>query len=198
VFRSPATTRIAVVGDVPVLLDLLAAERDLGGRAERAVNPAGSGDVAEALTALITGEDSQVVLACVEDEPAGLVVMRLIRPDPLSDARLVQLAHLVVAAGHRHRGVGHALVESGAAFAAEHHAEHVSVSVFPSLRDASRFFARLGFAPAAIFRVAPLGLLRKRLCADRGAAPLADGQRRRTRMLRPVPLAARPRDEQKV
>jgi hypothetical protein len=45
--------------------------------------------------------------------------------------------------------------------------------VSPTGRDANRFFARLGFAPLVIRRIAPVGTLRRMLGA---ADPSADGR----------------------
>jgi GNAT superfamily N-acetyltransferase len=192
-------TRVAVAADAAILLTLAAHLDDIGGRAERAVSPASTGDVHGRLLELVAGEASRVVVACLDDAPVGMAVMRLARPDPLSDSFVVQLAHVVVAPGHRHRGVGQALVESATVFAMEHQVDHVAVSVYPSLRDASRFYARLGFAPAATHRVAPVGLLRRRLGLDRPVAATAAGFRRRGRLPRPLPSQrARRRSGQQV
>jgi hypothetical protein len=65
--------------------------------------------------------------------------------------------------------------------------EHVSVGVYPSLREASRFYARLGFAQVMMQRVVPTAMLRRRLCADLTTRRVDDLVRRRNRMRRPVP-----------
>jgi predicted N-acetyltransferase YhbS len=187
--RTPVTTRTATVADLPVLDQFLAELRQIGGRAERAVTPSiGEAEVIKRLLAdLLVAADSRVVLACIGDEPAGLAVMRKVRPDPLSETELVQLAHLLVRSGMRHRGVGHALVEAAAFFAMEAHVEHVAVSVYPSLRDASRFYARLGFAPAALHRVAPVHVLRRRMGKDRQQPAALSDLVRRGRSMRSLP-----------
>jgi ribosomal protein S18 acetylase RimI-like enzyme len=105
----------------------------------------------------------------------------------LSDAEIVHMSHLVVSRANQHRGVGHALVAAATEFAVERHVDHVAVSVYPSLRDASRFYARLGFAPLAVRRIAPVSVLRRRLENDKAVALGVDGVRRRTRIMRPVP-----------
>jgi GNAT superfamily N-acetyltransferase len=192
------STRTATASDTPVLVNLAAQLDTVGGRAERALSPAGTGDLRARLAELMAGPDSQVVLAFLDDDAVGMAVMRIVRPDPLSDSLVLQLAHLVVAGGHRHRGVGHALIESATVFALDRQVEHVTVSVYPSLRDASRFYARLGFAPAAVHRVAPVGLLRRRLGLDRPTVAAADGLRRRSRLRSVPPQRARRRDNQQV
>jgi ribosomal protein S18 acetylase RimI-like enzyme len=180
-------TRAAKPEDLTILLALWDELRQVGGRAERAVNPVTTVDVGDHLRQALTDPDCRVTLACASDEPAGMAVMRVVRPDPLSDSRVVHVVHLVVARQYRHHGIGHALVASAAEFAAERHVDHVAVSVYPSLRDTNRFYARLGFAPIATRRIVPVGVLRRRLDNDRTAPLLADTIRRRTRIAKPVP-----------
>ena len=97
------------------------------------------------------------------------------------------MIHVVVGKAHRRRGVGHALVAAAADIADELGIEHVSVGVYPSLREASRFYARLGFAQVMVQRVVPTAMLRRRLCADLTTRRVDDLVRRRSRMRRPVP-----------
>ncbi len=186
--RSQVQTRIATADDVPVLLELWDELRQVGGRGERANNPVSTTEVRDRLAQVVENPSYRIVIATLEDQPAGMVVLQATRPDPFTDTRVVNVAHLVVANNTRHKGVGHALLTAAADFATERRLEQVSVSVYPSLRDASRFFARLGFAPAATRRVAPLSLLRRRLGADPVTPAMGDAIRRRSRLVRPVPV----------
>jgi hypothetical protein len=95
--------------------------------------------------------------------------------------------------GSRQRGVGHALIQAATDFAVERRIDHVGVSVFPSLRDASRFYARAGFAPAAVYRIAPVGVLRRRMGQDRQQPALLGSRVRRGRLPRPLPPRPRRR-----
>ncbi|HWB66854.1 MAG TPA: GNAT family N-acetyltransferase [Mycobacteriales bacterium] len=185
--RSPITTRPAEASDLPTLRALCEELDQVGGRAERAVNPLIGFDVGARLLAVLSDPACRVILACAEQVPAGMVVLRIIQPDPLSDARMVQVSQLVVGRRERHRGVGHALLIAAAEFAEERRIDHLAVSVYPSLRDAHRFYARLGFAPAFVHRIAPVTVLRRRVNGDRPVAPFAEAVRRRTRLLRSVP-----------
>lgn len=185
--RTPVQTRVAAVADVPVLVGLWRELRDVGGRAERAINPTSVADIGERLGAAIAAGHCRVVLAHVDGEPAGMAVLRMVRPDPLSDSRVVQIAHVVVQPGKRRRGVGHALVAAAADFAEERGLEHIAAGIYPSLRDASRFYARLGFAPVLLERVAPVAIVRRRLGTDTGSFRFDDVVRRRSRIRRPVP-----------
>ena len=185
--RSPVATRRATVDDLPVLVALAKELRQLGGRAERAVNPTATSDLAERLAAALDNEKCRVVLACSGGEPAGMAVFRAIRPDPLSDSQVLQISHLIVAGGKRRRGVGRALVAAALEAADQLGLEHVGVGLYPSMRDASRFYARLGFAPVLAQRIAPVAILRRRLGGESGQLRIDDLVRRRTRIRRPVP-----------
>lgn len=185
--RSEVITRPAHADDLPTLLALWDELRQVGGRAERAINPVAAGDVRERLLEVLSLPECRVELACVAGTPAGMAVMRISRPDPLSDSQVVHVAHLVVSRNYRDHGVGHALLAAASDFASEHHLDHVAASVYPSLREASRFFARLGFAPVAVRRVVPVSVLRRRLGRDVTTPLFGDAVRRRTRLMRPVP-----------
>lgn len=185
--RSPVTTRTAEPADLPTLQAFCEELDQVGGRAERAVNPLLGFDVTTRLLAVLADPACRVVLASTDHGPAGMAVLRIVQPDPLSDALMVQVSHVVVGRRERQRGVGHALLIAAAEFAEERQLDHLAVSVYPSLRDAHRFYARLGFAPAFVHRIAPVTVLRRRVNGDRAAAPFADAVRRRTRLLRTVP-----------
>lgn len=189
--RLPVLTRAATAADLPALVGLWQAQPQLGGRAERAVNPAAPADIPERLLDAIGSHHCRVVLAYADGEPAGMAVLRVFRPDPLSSSRVVQICHALVLPGKRRRGAGHALVAAAAEFAEEVDVEHVVGSMYPSMRDASRFYARLGFAPFLVQRVAPVSVLRRRLSVDTAAARVDDVVRRRTRLRRPVPAQRR-------
>jgi ribosomal protein S18 acetylase RimI-like enzyme len=188
VSRPVVHTRAATPDDLPTLLDLWDELRQVGARAERVVNPMSVVDVPTRLLEVLLDPDCRIVLATTDDDqPAGMVLLQAVRPDPLSDHKVVHIMHLVVSRGTRNRGVGHALVCSAADFASERHIEHVAASVYPSLRDANRFFARIGFAPVAVRRIAPVAVLRRRFDNERTPSLFADTLRRRTRVSRPVP-----------
>jgi N-acetylglutamate synthase-like GNAT family acetyltransferase len=157
-------------------------------------------DVGARLAEAIVSDHCRVVVALADDQVAGMAVLREARPDPLSEHRVVQVSHFIVASGKRRRGVGHALLAAATEFAEERQIEHVAAGVYPSLRDVSRFYARLGFAPVMVHRVAPVSVLRRRLGGLSGGTSMSasavtdatfgrmdDLVRRRTRLRRPVP-----------
>jgi GNAT superfamily N-acetyltransferase len=185
--RSPVVIRTATITDLPLLLEFSDDLVGIGGRAERVINPFVVSDLETRLREVVADSAHRVVLACVDDLPVGMAVLRVTRPDPLSTGRMVHLSHVVVARRMRRRGVGQALVEAAADFAIERHVDHVAVGVYPASREVSRFYARLGFAPAVVHRIASATTLRRRLAKDRQSIPHSDVVRRRTRLLRPVP-----------
>jgi predicted N-acetyltransferase YhbS len=176
---------------VPALTALCSELRELGARAERAVNPVSTPDLEDRLRAAIDHADMKVVVACADGQLAGMAVFRAVQPDPLSGVRVLQMSNVIVAPGFRRRGVGHALIAAAADAAEDLQLEHVGVGVYPSLRDVSRFYARMGFAQVMLQRVVPVAVLRRRLGTEPAVARVEELVRRRTRMRRPVP-AQRP------
>jgi GNAT superfamily N-acetyltransferase len=185
--RSVVVTRRAVPADLPELLRLWTELRQLGARAERALNPVATPDIALRLADAIGATDCHVLIACIDGEPAGMAVCRAVQPDPLSESRVLQVCHLVVGRAHRRRGVGRSLITATVELAECEHIEHVGIDLYPSVRDASRFYARLGFAPVTVQRVASVQALRRRLTGDATSVRLDDLARRRSRMRRPLP-----------
>ena len=112
----------------------------------------------------------------VADNEAGVVGMAILSDTfigQLMEMPAVQLTHLVVADGQRRRGVGRALLAGAVTWAEEVGADEIVASVLPSLREANRFYARLGFAPLVMRRVVPVATLRRNLAMTdpRGARP---------------------------
>ena len=141
----------------------------------------------------IADPDRHLVVAVGEDDaPLGMALFSVEPANALLDLPALHVTHAVVSDGNRRRGVGKALVGAAAAFADERGLEQVVVSVNPGSRDANRFFARLGFAPLAVRRVAPVAVIRRRLQAgDAGTVDHVVRRRpRRTMRLRAgaVPL----------
>ena len=183
--RAAVRTRIATPADVEILAVLWNELRDLGARSERAINPVTVADANQRFAEVVKQDDADVIIACAGDDVAGLAIVRVVQPDPLSPTRLLQLSNMVVASGHRRRGVGHALVAAAAEYADERGLDHVGAGIYPSLREAGRFFVRLGFAPVAVQRVAPVTALQRRLGA--GTSLRLDERVRRRRLRSPLP-----------
>lgn len=186
--RGPVQTRIAELSDAGALAALWSELRHIGARAERAVNPLTVADATQRFTEVIGRPDADALVACEGPHLAGLAVVRIAQPDPLSPTRVLRLSNLVVSPNHRRRGVGHALLAAAAEYADNHGVDHVAAGVYPSLRDANRFFARLGFAPITTERIAPVTALQRRL----GQLPMVTADERlRRRLVRPPAVRQR-------
>ena len=121
-----------------------------------------------------------VVVVDDADEPLGMALFTVAPANALVDIPAVHMSHAVVGDRHKRRGAGRALVCAAAAYAEQRGIEQLVVSVHPGSRDANRFFARLGFAPLAVRRTAPVAAVRRRL-GQAEARPVADHVVRRPR-----------------
>jgi GNAT superfamily N-acetyltransferase len=145
---------------------------------------------------LLADEDHRVVLAVDEDsaEPLGMAVLGVDPASALLDLPAVSVTHLLVAPAHRGRGAGRALVAAAVGYADERGMDHVIVGVSTTGREANRFFARLGFAPLVVRRIAVVSALRRTLgLTDLVAEGRADAVRRRSLRRGRVPSATLPR-----
>ena len=168
--RASLRVRPAAVDDVPALLELgdelrdavLASPAD-GGRLR--TTPAGTRAALHQryVEAVEDPDRHLVVVVNPEGERLGMALFTISPVNALLDLPAVHMSHAVVADRHKRRGAGKALVAAAAAHAEAHGLEQIVVSVHPGSRDANRFFARLGFAPLAVRRVAPVAVVRRRL-----------------------------------
>ena len=190
---SSVRVRAVTEADLPVLLELgdelrdqvLPVEGRSRGGAGSARGMANRASLAQRYCEAIKDPTRQLVLAIGgkpgEPEVAlGMALFTVSTSNALVDIPAVHMSHAVVADKHRKRGAGKALVAAAAAYADERGIEHLVVSVHPGSRDANRFFARLGFAPQAVRRTAPVSLVRRRLNAgDRAVERIVRQTRRR-------------------
>jgi ribosomal protein S18 acetylase RimI-like enzyme len=134
--------------------------------------------------------DRHLVVAVADDDsPLGMALFTIAPSNALLDTPALHVSHVVVADRHRRRGAGKALVAAAAAFAEQRGLDQVVVSVHPGSREANRFFARLGFAPLAVSRVAPTTVLRRRLQSG-NTRPIEHVVRRRPRRLGRIPVSS--------
>jgi ribosomal protein S18 acetylase RimI-like enzyme len=125
--------------------------------------PAGG---AEGLAGETAGRD-----AAGADDPSGeageeILGMAVMEPDVLAllvEHRVAHLSHLLVAARHRRRGAGRALLAAAVGYADERGYDQIVVGVSPHSRDANRFYARRGFVPVVTHRLASVAVLRRSL-----------------------------------
>jgi GNAT superfamily N-acetyltransferase len=182
--------------DMPGLLELFRELRDAGPKRL----PSGVGDastmraVAKARYRRALADPAERLLVAVDRDNRilGMTLLTLGPVSSLNDARAVMMGHFTVRTSIRRHGIGRALLAAATAWADEMGVDGVGVAVYPSSREANRFYARLGFAPVSIVRVAPVAGLRRRLGSE---VPMAaedlDAQGARRRRLRVGVTSAR-------
>jgi ribosomal protein S18 acetylase RimI-like enzyme len=191
--------RVATPADLPALLSfgdelreqVLHATADGSGRGRGATATARAQLEQRYREALDDPDRHLVVVVGEDEEPLGMAMLTVASANALLDLRAVHMSLAVVADRHKKRGAGRALVAAATTFAEQQGIDQLVVSVPPASRDANRFFARLGFAPLAVRRTAPVAVVRRRL-AQAESRPVAEHVvRRRSRRLLPaarVPL----------
>jgi GNAT superfamily N-acetyltransferase len=175
--------------DMQALADLWVESRP-GSRAH------GRGDrsqVAGALSSAITRDGVSAYVASLDGRDAGFVVLSRGPLLPLLEEPSVSIEHLFVRDGDRRQGVGRALLARATSFAEQNGAGQIATSVPASGRDGQRFFARLGFSPFVVRRVASVSALRRRLVPEPCLARDATVLRRRSLRARAVASTLRAR-----
>lgn len=108
-------------------------------------------------------EDERVLVAELDGQLAGAVLLKTATITPLNTEAVVQIVSPFVHPEMRRRGVGKALLEGAASFAEEQGVHLVGVASLNGAREANRFLARLGLAPQAVLRMATTHQLRAKL-----------------------------------
>jgi len=187
--------RAATLDDLPALLSFGDELRDQvvhaaceGSGRGRAMPATARAQLEQRYREALDDPDRHLVLVVGDDgEALGMALLTVASANALLDLRAVHMSHAVVADRHKRRGAGRALVAAATSFAEEQGIEQLVVSVHPGSREANRFFARLGFAPLAVRRTAPVAAVRRRL-SQAETRPVAEHVvRRRPRR---VPRAA--------
>ncbi len=128
---------------------------------------------------------AQEGIAAAQERIVGMVLCSVGGSGTFLDAPVVQMNHFFVLPSARRRGAGRALLAAATAWAEQRGLEGLGVAVYPDSREANRYFARLGFSPVYVHRVAPLAGLKRVLGAAVPAAAReesAHGVRRRLRV----------------
>ncbi len=198
--RAAVTVRDARPEDMPDLLELWCELRDHTPRRVGRVPDAMAATEARYVDAMRNPGCRLVVAECA-GELIGMVLLCVGSSSALVDSAAVEMTHMVVSPRHRRRGAGKALIGAAASYAEEVGVDQVVASVLPQDREANRFYARLGFGPVVVRRVASVSALRRQLSGvgDRAAVlrrelrvPRAGALRRPGRKPVPVVLADRP------
>lgn len=121
----------------------------------------------------------------IEDVIVGMAVLSIDEVSSTVAVPGVHVTNLIVAAGHRRRGIGRALLAAAVRYAESHGVDHLAVAVLSEDRETHRYLARLGFAPLVVRRVAPVAAVRRALnmvdsAAERCLAPTSQRRVRRT------------------
>jgi len=161
----PTQVRPVEPADVPRLVALC-----LQARSESTVgNQVCSSDadtVARQLGVLASAPGGMVLVALSEDEVVGLLLGRVLEPNPFTDEASLVVEVVYVAGAHRRHGIGHALMSAAVELGEQRGASHVYAAPLPGARGMQRFFVQLGFTPAAAHRTTSLAALRRRLAQD--------------------------------
>ena len=166
---SAVQVRSATAADLPALLGFADELRDqplpaLDGKRSRALPPTARETLEARFRDVLADPDRRLVVAVGDDDAAlGMALLSVGPTNPLLDLPALHVSHVVVGDGNRRRGAGKALVAAAAAYADERGLDQVVVSINPGSREANRFFARLGFAPVVVRRMASVALIRRRL-----------------------------------
>jgi len=198
VTRSSVRVRAAGQHDLPAVLALLA---ECPGVTNRTYlrPPTGTAESVRSRYAALLADPDRRVLVAVDDGTDEVLGLTILVPDALGallDERAVYLSHALVARQHQRRGAGRALVAAAVGYADENGYDHLVVGVAPGVREANRFYARLGFVPMMTKRIASVAVLRRSLGpADPVAELRRSAVRRRSRVgdLLPPRVLARPR-----
>lgn len=164
--RTTVTVRDAVLDDAPILVELWS---DALRRADPAEQTA---DMELVIKAAAVSPEQRFVVAEFDGHLAGGVFLRLMTVSPLNLEPCVQAVQPRVFDQFHHHGVGRALMDAGAAFAEDNGVVHMTTVVPSASRESQRFMARLGLAPIATYRTAPVSLVRSRLTPTRSGSGL--------------------------
>lgn len=167
--RLGVQVREAQPGDMESLVALcLAARREAAVGAQLCTDDADR--LRDQLGALLAVRGGRVLVALLDDEPAGLLLARVVGPGPFTDLVSLDIEAVYVLPAARRRGLGHALLVGATEVADEAGATELYSSPLPGARGMQRFLARLGFAPAASHRVVTTAALQRKLTHEHGGA----------------------------
>lgn len=129
---------------------------------------------------LLTDANVRVIVATDPLDDTTITGVAVLSEDTISavfESPAIFVNYLLVPGTFRNRGVGKALLSEATRYADRCGAKHLIVGVSSTTRETNRYYARLGFAPLVVRRIASVAHLRKSL----GMAS-AYGERRGSRL----------------
>ncbi|MEI2825690.1 MAG: GNAT family N-acetyltransferase [Dermatophilaceae bacterium] len=120
----------------------------------------------EAIHTALGRADITAFIALIDRTPVGYAVLMDCSLNPFSGVACMSVEQLFVVREARGQGAAKALLSAIAAYAERQGAEQIASTVPATLRDANRFYARLGFTPLTTRRVAATAALRRKLTGD--------------------------------
>jgi ribosomal protein S18 acetylase RimI-like enzyme len=165
VSRVNIRVRPATTDDVPALVELLqSVDVSTGTFSGKPLQDSSPEHLTERFADILSNSD-RVLLVAAED--AGAVVgMLAARNDDVGAIDLtpvLHVTHLMVAPGHRRRGIGRSLLAAAVQLADEAGIEHLLATAAAGSREGNRYLARLGFGPLVVHRIAATSTLRRSL-----------------------------------
>ncbi len=115
------------------------------------------------LRAALTRPEVTALVALLDDTAVGYLVLSDTTAGLLVDTPCTTIDQLYVRAPWRRYGVARQLLAAAATHAERAGADQIASNVPSQVRDANRFFARLGFLPTIVRRVTTPSALHRRL-----------------------------------
>jgi len=129
-------------------------------------------------------DDVWAFLAVLDDRSVGYIVLTRRPLSFLTDSLCVSIEQIFVVPEARRSGAARALVGAAATYADRLGAEQIASSVPSHVREANRFFARLGFSSYVVRRVTTTSALHRKLAAGEDPHPALEQVLQRRRSLR--------------
>ena len=166
VLRAHVVVRPPRSEDLDIVLTMWEELRQRSGRSGPLAPVPSEERLRELLARMPEDQSYQAVVAELDGEVVGMACF-VGRPlGPFVETPVVQIDYLHVRPSFHRRGVGRALVAAATAYADEIGSEHVAVNVLPNVREANRFYAKIGFTPLVVRRGASVPTLRRSLGLD--------------------------------
>ncbi|HNA99331.1 MAG TPA: GNAT family N-acetyltransferase [Marmoricola sp.] len=159
--RTSLTIRDAEMADARLIKEILVRTRSMPS-ADLTVK-----DIRASIKRAAEDDEMRILVGTVADEVIGMVHLRCIPVGPFTDDKAVLTSFLLVHPEHRRHGYAHHLFSAAVAWAEEQDIQQVNGVAHSTVREANRFYARLGMSAAASLRSAQTGALRARLLAER-------------------------------